>query len=217
MRRQGAAPGGPADPARRWTARHLEAGPGFVFHIAQGYDRDDGTLELDLVRFREFPLLDRPALVFAPDSLVLAPKIERMTIDSVAGTCRTRPLGTRIAELPRVAPGSDGPQRYLFSIGAPPSGRAPFLTCIQRLDTQTGKDLVQEFHPDLPGEPIPIPGGSDEAAWVLTLVYRAAARRTDLVILRGGDLGLQAALPLPHATPPGFHGNWVDAAVLGGS
>ena len=64
-----------------------------------------------------------------------------------------------------------------------------------------------------PGEP----GGSDEAAWVLTLVYRAAARRTDLVILRGADLGLQAVLPLPHATPPGFHGTWVEAAVLGGS
>jgi all-trans-8'-apo-beta-carotenal 15,15'-oxygenase len=91
------------------------------------------------------------------------------------------------------------------------------LTCIQRLDTQTGADLVQEFHPDLPGEPIPIPGGRDEAAWVLTLVYRAAARRTDLVMLRGADLGLQAVLPLPHATPPGFHGNWVEAAVLGGS
>jgi len=32
-----------------------------VFHIAQGYDRDDGTLELDLVRYPEFPRLERPA------------------------------------------------------------------------------------------------------------------------------------------------------------
>ncbi|AUB85244.1 hypothetical protein THSYN_30530 (plasmid) [Candidatus Thiodictyon syntrophicum] len=148
---------------------------------------------------------------------MLAPKIERLTIDPVAGTCRTRPLGPRIAELPRVAPDGDGPRRYIFSLGAPPSGRAPFLTCIQRLDTQTGADLVQEFHPDLPGEPIPVPRGSDEAAWVLTLVYRATARRMDLVMLRGADLGLQAVLPLPHATPPGFHGTWVEAAVLGGS
>jgi carotenoid cleavage dioxygenase-like enzyme len=126
-------------------------------------------------------------------------------------------LGPRIAELPRVAPDGDGPRRYIFGLGAPPSGRAPFLTCIQRLDTQTGADVVQECHPDLPGESIPVPRGSDEAAWVLTLVYRAAARRTDLVMLRGADLGLQAVLPLPHAIPPGFHGTWVEAAGLGGS
>ncbi len=197
-------------------ARSLDAGTGFVFHIAQGYDRDDGTLELDLIRYRAFPRLDSPELMFAPDGPVLAPKFERLTIDPASGTCRTRPLGTRIAEFPRVAPGGSGPRRYLFSVGAPPERRAPYLTCIQRLDTQTGDDLVHEFYPDLPGEPIPIPRGSDEAAWVLTLVYRAAARRTDLVILRGADLSLQAVLPLPHGTPPGFHGEWVDGACGGG-
>ena len=197
-------------------ARSLEAGTGFVFHIAQGYDRDDGTLELDLVRYRAFPRLDSPEVLFAPDGPVLAPKLERLTIDPASGTCRTRPLGTRVAELPRVAPGGGGPRRAIFSIGAPPDRRAPFLTCIQRLDTQTGEERVHEFHPDLPGEPIPIPRGSDEAEWVLTLVYRAEARRTELVILRGADLSVQAVLPLPHGVPPGFHGNWVDAPAFAG-
>ncbi|WP_157818018.1 hypothetical protein [Candidatus Thiodictyon syntrophicum] len=63
-----------------------------MFHIAQGYDRADGTLELDLVRYPEFPRLECPASVFAPDRPILAPKLERLTIDPVAGTCRTRPL-----------------------------------------------------------------------------------------------------------------------------
>ena len=87
------------------------------------------------------------------------------------------------------------------------------MPCIQRVDTETGETVQREFGLDIPGEPVPVPDGPGESGWLLTLVYRAESRHTDLVVLRSEDLGVEAVLPLPHAVPPGFHGSWVDAGL----
>lgn len=189
----------------------LETVPGFVFHIAHGYDREDGAVVLDLVHYRDYPPLNRLDILLAHDNPYTTPKPLRLVIDPGRGSCETQPLSPCPAELPRVAPGGFGkPRRYIFSIGAPAERRAYYLSCIQRLDTLTGETIHHEFSPDLPGEPVLVPEGPHEAGWVLTLVYRAQERRTDLVILRSEDLGVQAVLPLPHSVPPGFHGSWLD-------
>jgi all-trans-8'-apo-beta-carotenal 15,15'-oxygenase len=195
-------------------ARTVAGPPGFVFHIAHGFDREDGALVLDLVQFRDYPPLDRLDVVLAPDNPYATPKLVRLTVDPLAGTCEARPLSPCPAELPRVFPGGFGrPRRYIYSIGSPEGRRAYYLSCIQRVDTQTGETIQRDFGPDLPGEPVPVPDGSGESGWLLTLVYRAEARRTDLVVLRSEDLGIEAVLPFPHAVPPGFHGSWVDAGA----
>lgn len=195
-------------------ARTLEALPGFVFHIVHGYDRDDGAVVMDVVQYRDFPPLDRPDILLSPDNPHAPPQLMRLSVDPLASTCKIQPLSDCPAELPRVAPGGFGqPQRQIFSIGAPAGRRAYYLTCIQRVDTETGETAQRDFSPDLPGEPILVSDGDGEAAWVLTLVYRAETRLTELVILRGEDLGIQAVLPLPHAVPPGFHGSWVDQST----
>jgi all-trans-8'-apo-beta-carotenal 15,15'-oxygenase len=195
-------------------ARTIEAIPGFVFHFAHGFDREDGALVLDLVRYLDYPPLDRPEVVLAPDNPHATPRLVRLTVDPLSGTCTAQPLSPCPAELPRVAPGGFGrPRRYIYSIGAPEGRRAYYLSCIQRVDTQTGETIQREFGLDLPGEPVPVPDGAGESEWLLTLVYRAESRRTDLVVLRSEDLGIEAVLPLPHAVPPGFHGSWVDAGL----
>jgi carotenoid cleavage dioxygenase-like enzyme len=45
---------------------------------------------------------------------------------------------------------------------------------------------------------------------LLSLVYRAVARRTDLVCLNASTLETVAVAALPHAIPPGFHGCFVS-------
>ncbi len=160
-------------------AIHLEAGPGFVFHIAQGHDREDGTLVLDVVRYPEYPAFDRLESLFADDGPAVMPRLERLLLDPGSRTCRTEALSDRGAELPRMTPETrDGTPPIIYSLGAPPDRRAPYLTCIQRLDTGSGEERVREFAPDLPGEPIPVPG-CDGAVWILTLIYRAQTGRTD--------------------------------------
>lgn len=190
----------------------LTAGSGFVFHIAHGYDRDDGSLVLDVCRYQDYPAFDRLDALFAPDAPEGVAHLERLIIDPLSGRCDCIPLNPRPAELPRVAPGSFGRSpRWIFSVGAPQGQRAPYYTAIQRFDPQTGEMRVHAFHPDLVGEPIIVGGQQGEPEWLLTLVYRAQSRRTDLVILRTADLGLQAVVALPHSVPPGFHGCWVAA------
>jgi len=194
------------------AATTLEAGNGFVFHIAHGYDRDDGRVVLEVCRYREYPAFDRLEALFAPDGPAGIAHLERIVVDPQSGRCESFPLSPRPAELPRVAPGSFGrPARWIYSIGAPAGRRAPYYTTMQRLDTDTGEMLVHEFHPDLVGEPMIVTGGNGEPDWLLTLVYRTRSRRTDLVVLRTADLGLQALVALPHSVPPGFHGCWLTA------
>jgi all-trans-8'-apo-beta-carotenal 15,15'-oxygenase len=194
------------------AARTLDGPPGFVFHFADGYDLEDGRVVLNLVRHPSYPPLDRPDTLYAPGSVSGQARLERLIVDPLAGTCGLSPLSPCTVEFPRVAPGSwGGPERFVYSIGAPEGREIPYRTCVLRSDTETGETIGQEFFPDLPGEPVPVPDATGEVAWVLTLVYRAQARCTDLVVLRGQDLSVECVLALPHAVPPGFHGSWVDA------
>ncbi len=193
-------------------AMTFETGKGFAFHIAHGYDRDDGCVVLDVCRYREYPAFDRLEALFAPDGPAGIAHLERILVDPQSGRCESFLLNPRPAELPRVAPGSFGrAQRWIYSIGAQERRRVPYFTAIQRLDTDTGQMLVHECYPDLVGEPMIIAGRDGDPDWLLTLVNRTGSRRTDLVVLRAADLVLQAVVALPHSVPPGFHGCWVAA------
>jgi all-trans-8'-apo-beta-carotenal 15,15'-oxygenase len=204
------ADGAPGEP------RLIEAVPGFVFHIAQAFDRDDGALALDLVHYRGYPAFDDLPAWFSGRHPEMVPRLERLVIDPSAGDCRLTGWGGRAWELPTTRPGGIGEERHLiYGIGAPADREVPYLTAIQRLDTRTGEVVARDFWPDLPGEPIPVPGPDGGEGWLLSLVHRAGAPvgagacRTDLVVLRAADLALVASATLPVLVPAGFHGCWV--------
>lgn len=225
--------------------RFLDLMPGFVFHIAQGFDRDDGAVVLDLVRYDDYPAFDDLDALFddtGPTASGSArrplSRLERLVLDPDGGGFDVTAWSDRAAELPTTRAGAFGARhRFIYSIGAPADRHAPYLTAVQRLDTLTGAMQVRDFGMDLVGEPVhvPAPGAignaagaaerndadadtSGEAAggWLLSLVHRAGEARTDLVILREADLGIEASVALPHAVPPGFHGCWVGRGQLGG-
>lgn len=192
-------------------SRHFAAGPGFVFHIGQGYERDDGKLVIDAVRFLEFPPLDDLDALYAGDRPGFIPRLDRIVLDPERGTTVLERMSDRGAELPRVAPGP-GPKRYVFTTGQPAERGVPFFSSLQRIDTQTGEVVARDMYPDLPGEPVVVADGEGEEGFVLSLVYRADAHCSELMVLRTEDLSTVARLPLPHHVPPGFHGNWVPRA-----
>jgi len=187
--------------------QRMSAGPGFVFHIAQGYERDDGKVVIDAVRFLDYPPLDDLDVLYAGDRPGFIPRLDRWVIDPDRGTSVIERLSDRGAELPRVAPGS-GPRRYVFTTGQPADRTVPFFSSLQRFDTETGHTIVRDMYPDLPGEPVVVPDGNGEEGFVLSLVYRAE-HHSELLVLRTEDLSTVASLSLPHHVPPGFHGNWV--------
>ncbi len=195
----------------------IECVPGFVFHVAQAFDRDDGPLQLDVVRYREFPAFDDFESLFRTPHAGMVPRLERLTLDTRARRCEIEPWGEQAFELPTTAPGAFGvPRRFVYGIGAPPERDVPYFTAIQRLDTETGEIRVRDFGLDLAGEPIPVPGADESEGWLLSLVHRAGRDRTDLVCLRASDLAIQATITLPSLIPIGFHGCWVPRAELPG-
>jgi len=194
---------------------HIDCATGFVFHIAQAFDRDDGALVLDVIRYSRYPELDRfEALFEAADGTAL-PRLERLVIDPARGRSSITPWGGCGFELPTAAPRPLGDAaRVLYGIGAPEGRQAPYLSAIQRLDTETGALTSRDFGLDLVGEPVPVADPAGDEGWLLCLRHRAGRQRTELMVLRAADLATVATAALPHAVPVGFHGCWVPRAAL---
>jgi all-trans-8'-apo-beta-carotenal 15,15'-oxygenase len=188
----------------------IDCGTGFVFHIAQAFDRADGALVLDAIRYGRFPDFDAFETLFRNGDPDLMPRLERIVIDPAAKRSRADPWVEHAAELPVSAPAPLGePRRILYGVGAPPERRAPFLTSILRLDTETGGLHSRDFGLDPVGEPMLVQDRDGGEGWLLTLVHRAGQGRSDLLILRAEDLSTEASVALPHQVPIGFHGCWV--------
>jgi len=205
--------------------RLIEAVPGFVFHIAQAFDDEDGRLVIDAVRFRNYPAFDDLGDLFATGAPDTLPRLDRLTLDATTGHCTLTPWSEQGFELPTTAAAALGTRhRIIYGVGAPAGRGVPFFTSIQRLDTQTGALQVLDLGCDLPGEPVPAPGcGSGSATadgnvgdegWLLSLVHRTGEQCSEVLVLRAADLAVQARLRLPHAVPPSFHGCWVERCAL---
>ncbi|WP_295542924.1 carotenoid oxygenase family protein [uncultured Thiohalocapsa sp.] len=197
----------------------LTGPPGFVFHVAQAFDDAAGRVVLDVIRYGLYPDFDAFEDLFRSPPNGAMPRLERLVLDPAAQRCERLSLGADVDaqgfELPISAPAPLGtPQRILYGVGAPPGRRAPYLTAIQRLDTDTGRLTTRDFGLDLTGEPMLVPGDGDDEGWLLSLVIRADQHRTDLVVLRAATLDIEAEVALPHAVPIGFHGCWVPRAAL---
>jgi all-trans-8'-apo-beta-carotenal 15,15'-oxygenase len=197
----------------------MEGPPGFVFHVAQAFE-DDGRLVLDVIRYGMYPDFDEFEDLFRQPPDGAMPRLERLVLDPARRRCERTSLGGDVNrhgfELPIAAPAPLGAwRRILYGVGAPPARRSPYLTSIQRLDTESGALIARDFGLDLTGEPMLVPGHGDDEGWLLSLVFRADQGRTDLVVLRAADLSIQATAPLPHPVPIGFHGCWVPRAELG--
>jgi carotenoid cleavage dioxygenase-like enzyme len=92
---------------------------------------------------------------------------------------------------------------------------APIYCGLARLDLDSGATVRRDMSPDLPGEPVFVPrtpGAAPGDGWLLSVVYRARTRRSELWILRADDLSTEARLELPHHLPPGFHGTFWSTA-----
>lgn len=187
----------------------FETIPGFVFHFAGGAEHGDGRLYANLVHHQRLPSLGSlEALIHPGEGLG---RLIRLEIDPAGKTTRAIPLSEHAHELPRQA--ADGSR--IFSCTVPAGRDLPFYSAVAAstlaADGRSSTSVLRDFCPDLPGEPVPVVVEGETL--VLSLIYRAEARRTVLAVLHGEDLSTVAEAELPHSLPPGFHGSWVDARV----
>lgn len=194
----------------------LEAEAGFVFHHANAFERDAKQLCVDSICYPSLPKVEASTSFRDINFEALAPgQLWRFTLDLQGETVERQLLEGRCCEFPMVAPDRAGrPYRYLY-LGAAhnPTGNAP-LQAILKLDLETGERQVWSAAPrGFVGEPVFVPkpeGDSEDAGWLLVMVYDAGQHRSDLVILDAGDLtrGPLARLHLKYHIPYGLHGSW---------
>lgn len=184
--------------------------PCFVFHTCNAYDLPDGRVQLDVV------VHDR---MFAdsmtgPDSRRVT--FERWLLDPQRGTTARTVVDERGQEFPRMNETlATRPYRYAYTVSV--GGTTQDGTCLLKHDLETGRTEVHRHGPGREtGEAVFVPragAAAEDDGWLLSFVYDANCRTSDLVILNAQDVTgpPQAVVHLNHRVPHGFHGNWIGA------
>jgi all-trans-8'-apo-beta-carotenal 15,15'-oxygenase len=193
----------------------LTTRPGFLFHFANGHDEGRHTIVLDGMRMDALPsAADTRAILRGARVRLPATHPTRFVLDLETRSVSESKLSDRLADLPTIDARQTGRKhRVFYAVSGERGPREPFFHTLLRHEIGVG-DRVREFGDDLPGEAVFVPASADAPesdGWLLTLVYRAAAHRTDLYVLRAHDLETVCRLELPHHLPIGFHGTWVPS------
>jgi len=201
--------------------RIIETDPFFQFHFANGFE-EDGALVLDLARYPDYntigqALRDYWKSKWPSEGMAV---LTRLRVDLATGKIASKTCDSGTAnEFPRIKPAYSGKrQRYAY-IACNPSGQTMGLQQqLARVDLETGVVARHDFRPGgYPGEPVFIatrPGGDEDDGVVVSLVFDAARRRTDIVGLDARDLAARPLFvaPLKHHVPFSLHGTFAPAS-----
>jgi all-trans-8'-apo-beta-carotenal 15,15'-oxygenase len=203
--------------APRW----IETDPFFQFHFANGFE-EDGAVVVDMTRYPNYLVIgDALRNYWRSDWAAQGmASLVRLRIDLGTGRVDSRVFNTGTAnEFPRIDPRRvAGRHRYAYIANNPAGHDQGLQQLLTRIDLDSGATISHDFRPlGYPGEPVFIPSGErseEDDGCVVTLVYDAAAQRTDIVGLDGRDL---AARPLfvarlRHHVPFSLHGHFVPAS-----
>lgn len=189
----------------------LQIDPCYVFHAMNAYSEGDRIIA-DVSRYPSMP-----GLVGGQEAE--PPLMTRWDIDLTAGVVAEKTLDDRPADFPRIDDRFAGlPYRHGYARGfaGPHSSDRRSCEAILHYDVASGQRRVCEMPPgDVPSEPVFVPRTQKEGdGFLLMTVYRAAAHRSDLMILDAQNIDREplATATLPHHIPYGFHGNWSPCA-----
>lgn len=187
--------------------------PCYVFHPANAHETADGKVIVDVVAHETMFAQSKRG----PDSE--KSRMERWTIDPVAGTTVRTVIHDHAQEFPRYDERlTTRPYRYVYTVAIPDGKSAEWALADTRLfrhDLDAGITAAHDFGPGRhPGEFVFVPrseNGAEDDGWLIGLVVDMNDETTHLVILNADDFTgtPQAVVHLPHRVPPGFHGNWI--------
>ncbi len=195
--------------------RWFETDPCYVFHPMNAYT-EGNRIVAHVMQFEEVPLF--PHLDGSPpDPEKASARLCEWVIDLADNSngVQRRYLDDITGEFPRLDErftGSHYGQGYYAATinGAEGLG----FDSIVHQDFAAGRRSTYMLPAgDVTGEPVFVPRseGADEGdGYLISVVYRAAEKRSDLVFLDARNLadGPIACAELPHRVPYGFHGNW---------
>ena len=195
----------------------VESSSAFAFHHVNAFEQGN-ELVCDVVTYDDSSIIDALYLdrLRSPDPSPAVGTLNRyrLPLSEGAGVDHVEPTrlsGTKL-ELPRVhdqqVAGQD--YRYVYGVGA--DAPDAFADQLVKIDVETGEAAIWREDGMHPGEPVFVPaptGTAEDAGVVLTVVLEPAQERSMLVVLDAESLTERARVPVPHAIPFGFHGQFV--------
>lgn len=193
--------------------QRFEADDGFfLFHYFNAYE-SGSTIVVDGCRMADFKggTIDLRDPSAVRDAMFEPAFPTRWTVDLGTKKVQARQLHEMGMELPRIDERRcTQMHRVLYATARTHPEGPPLLNGLARLDPESGQAVVRDLYPDLPGEPVFVPGGpGEDDGWLTSVVYRAETGRSELWLVEPTSLATVARLELPHHLPPGFHGTWV--------
>ncbi|MEE4301537.1 MAG: carotenoid oxygenase family protein [Pseudomonadales bacterium] len=202
--------------ALRW----FEHDPCYVFHPMNAWT-EGAKVFADVMKYEQAPLFPNPdGSPGDPDKSEA--KLVRWEFDLAADSSAVKEtqLDDMSGEFPRLDERRTGlSYRHGYYGCAEPGRRLPAFDTIGHVDHATGARRFRRFDAgDGVSEPIFVPRRPDAPegdGFLLTLVYRAAENRSDLLILDAQAIDAEplARIEIPVRVPYGFHGNWRSATA----
>ncbi len=195
--------------------RWFDTDPCYVFHPMNAFT-DGNRIVAHVMQFEEAPLF--PHLDGSePDPDKASARLCEWVIDLADNSngIQRRYLDDITGEFPRLDERYAGlGYRHGYYGASSQPGLGVGFDMVAHHDFATGvRDHYQLPAGDATGEPVFVPRSKSAAegdGYIVSVVYRGAEKRSDLVFLDAGNLaaGPIACAELPHRIPFGFHGNW---------
>jgi all-trans-8'-apo-beta-carotenal 15,15'-oxygenase len=187
----------------------------FHFHYGNAYDRDDGTIVVDLCAYKNPDAFDVMTVERARsgEAWVLASTatLERFVLDVGRSSATRQTICGEAVDFPSTAPSLQGTRhRYLYALLTRDDREH-----IAMIDCDSGSLVVGDAGPDIfVGEPtfVSKPSAQDERdGWILTNAYDATRNVSGVQIYDGRDLarGPVGSAWFAHPIPYSLHGTWV--------
>ena len=193
----------------------IEAPKGFVFHHLNAYEKDEKTIILDSIFYKDFPTIDANQNFREIDFNKLPEGIlKRCEIDLENNSLQTKIHNHQCCEFAMVNPQFQGLKaRYCWMAATEQlAGNGP-LQIIKKLDLINNDQQIWSCAPrGFVSEPLMVPNSDstqEDVGWIIDLIWNAERRGTDLIILNSEDLQEEAVIEIPIGIPHGLHGCWV--------
>jgi all-trans-8'-apo-beta-carotenal 15,15'-oxygenase len=200
----------------RGKPRIIETDAFFQFHFANGFEQEGG-LFLDLARYADYRVMGQALRDYWHSDWPSAgmATLTRLRVDLANGKVEKQTYATGTSnEFPTINPARAGKrQRYAYIVCNELDQPAGLQQQVARVDLESGSVSRHDFGPDgYPGEPLFIATGGDaeDDGVIVTLVFDAVRRRTDIVGLDAHDISAQPLFmaALRHHVPFSFHGTF---------
>ena len=203
------------------STRIVETDAFFQFHFANGYEAD-GAIVVDLVRYPDYLTVGEAVRSYLAIGMAGARHGDPHAPHRRSGGWQGRPAGPATPAAPTSSrsstrPRSAGAIATSTCLSSPADRPRGLQQQLSKVDVETGTVTRHDFAPDgYPGEPcfVAAPQGAEDDGVVVTLVFDATRRCTDVVGLDARDL---AAKPLfvarlKHHVPFMLHGTFIPRA-----